>query len=175
MCERKFRHFFIFINAAWQIALARAMGFVAAMKAFLALLFTVVLTCAIFAEPATAGKSPTAATTVKNVSPDEAEALIKNSPKLVILDVRTPEEFAAGHIAGAKNVDFFGDDFEKQIAALDPASPVLVHCAAGNRSAQAVKKIEALKKFDAVYHMKAGYNGWAAAKKPVEAKSPGGK
>lgn len=145
------------------------------MKAFLALLLTAGITCAISAEPAATGKPPAAVTTVKNVSPDEAAVLMKNSPKLVILDVRTPDEFAAGHIPGAKNVDFFADDFEKQIAAFDPANPVLVHCAAGNRSAQAVKKIEALKKFDAVYHMKAGFNGWAAAKKPVEGKSGGGK
>ena len=100
---------------------------------------------------------------------------MKNTPKLVILDVRTPDEFAAGHIPRAKNADFLGDDFEKEIAALDPASPVLVHCASGNRSAQAVKKIEALKKIGVIYHMKAGFNGWAAAKKPVEGKPSDGK
>ena len=145
------------------------MRFVACMKAFLALVFAITFASAGFAGPAAA------ATTTKNVSPDEAEALIKNSPKLVILDVRTPDEFAAGHIPGAKNVDFFGDDFEKQIAALDPAKPLLVHCAAGNRSAQAVAQIEALKKFAAIYHLKAGFRGWTAAKKPVEGKGAGGK
>ncbi len=175
MRERNFFHFCIFINAAWQIALARVMRFVAGMKMFLALLLTAILTGAVPAQSAAAGKPAGAVTTVKDVSPDEAEALMKTSPKLLILDVRTPDEFAAGHIRGAKNADFLGDDFERQIAALDPASPVLVHCAAGNRSSQAVKKIEALKKFDAVHHMKAGFNGWAAAKKPVERKPPGGK
>lgn len=151
------------------------MRFVAGMKALLALLLTLVLTHAANAGPAKDGKSASPAAAAKNVSPDEAEALMKATPKLVILDVRTPDEFAAGHIPGAKNVDFFGDDFEKQIATLDPAMPVLVHCAAGNRSAQAVKKIEALKKLDAIYHMKAGFSGWAAAKKPVEGKPSGGK
>jgi rhodanese-related sulfurtransferase len=165
--ERIFRHFCIFINVAWEVALVPVMHFAACMKALVALLFIVTSACTGFAGPA--------ATTAKNVSPDEAEALIKNSPKLVILDVRTPDEFAAGHIAGAKNADFLGDDFEKQIAALDPAMPVLVHCAAGSRSAQAVKQIEALKKFEIVYHLQAGFNGWAAAKKPVEGKPAGGK
>jgi rhodanese-related sulfurtransferase len=142
------------------------------MKAFLAILFSTALACTVTAEPAAV--SP-AAKAVKNVSPDEAEALIQGSPALVILDVRTPEEFARGHIAGAKNVDFFGDDFEKQVAALDPARPVLVHCAAGGRSSQAVEKIVALKKVSVIYHLKAGFNGWTAAKKPVEAKPAGEK
>ena len=142
---------------------------------FLAMLLTAILTGAVFAGPAAAGKPSAVAATAKNVTPDEAEALMKADPKLVILDVRTPDEFAAGHIRGARNVDLFGDDFEKQIAALDPARSLLVHCAAGNRSAQAVKQIEALKKLDVIHHMKAGFNGWAAAKKPVEGKPSGGK
>ena len=149
------------------------MHFATCMKTLVALLFIVTSACTGFAEPVKTGKPAAAATTTKNVSPDEAEALIKNSPKLVILDVRTPEEFVAGHIAGAKNADFLDDDFGKQIAALDPARPVLVHCAAGSRSAQAVKQIEALKKFGLIYHLKAGFNGWVAAKKPVEGKAGG--
>ncbi len=135
------------------------------MKAFFAILFATALTCAVTAAPA----AP------KIVSPDEAEVLIKETPALVILDVRTPDEFAGGHIHGAKNVDFFGDDFEKQIAALDPAKPVLVHCAAGGRSSQAVEKLAALKKPPVIYHLKAGFNGWKAAKKPVEGKPAEGK
>jgi rhodanese-related sulfurtransferase len=174
LSERNFGHFFIFINAAWRVALGPVMHFAACMKTLVALLFVVTSACTCFAEPAKTGQPAAVATTTKNVSPDEAEALIKNSPKLVILDVRTPDEFAAGHIAGAKNADFLGDDFEKQIAALDPAMRVLVHCAAGSRSAQAVKQIEALKKFELIYHLQAGFKGWAAAKKPVEGK-PGGK
>ena len=145
------------------------------MKAILALLLTATLACEVFAEPAKVGKTSAPAATSKNVTPDEAEALMKSTPELVILDVRTPDEFAAGHIRGAKNADFFGDDFEKQIAALDPAKPVLVHCAAGNRSAQAVKKMEALKKGGVIYHLKVGFSGWSAAKKPVEGKPAGGK
>ena len=144
------------------------------MKALLALLLTVALTHAVFAEPAKAGIPAPPAPTAKIVSPDEAEALMKSSPAPVILDVRTPDEFAAGHIPGAKNVDFFSDDFEKQVAALDPAKPVLVHCAAGNRSSQAVEKIVALKKFGVIWHLKAGFSGWTAAKKPVEGKPSGG-
>jgi rhodanese-related sulfurtransferase len=161
--------------ATWQVALACLMGFVGCMKAFLLLLLSVILTCGVSAAPAEAAQPSATATTAKNVSPDEAEALMKNSPKLLIIDVRTPEEFAKGHITGAKNIDFFGDDFEKRVAALDPAIPVLVHCAAGNRSSQAVEIMTALKKFGVIYHLKAGFSGWTAAKKPVAGRTAGDK
>jgi rhodanese-related sulfurtransferase len=101
------------------------------------------------------------------VSVEEAAKIIKADPKVVVLDVRTPEEYKAGHIAGAKNIDFDGDDFEKQIAALDKSKTYVVHCAAGGRSAQACKVIEQVK-LPTVYHMNEGFNAWEKAGKPVE-------
>lgn len=127
------------------------------MKRLLAVLLS--LATASFAEPTS---------TVKDVTPDEAEALLKGAIKPLVLDVRTPEEFAKGHIPGAKNVDFLGDDFEKQLAKLEASGPVIVHCAAGNRSSQALPAIAALKKFTAIYHLKAGFSGWKAAGKAAE-------
>jgi len=107
----------------------------------------------------------------KDVTPDEAALLMKSKPApALVIDVRTPDEFAEGHIPGAKNVDFLGDDFEKQIAALPADRPLIVHCAAGNRSAKAVGKISAMQKFAQIFHLKSGFNGWKAAGKPVETK-----
>ncbi|MEA3209821.1 MAG: hypothetical protein QOE70_2878 [Chthoniobacter sp.] len=103
--------------------------------------------------------------TVKNVTPDEAEKLLKEHPKTVVLDVRTPEEFAAGHIAGAKNIDFRGDDFAKKVAALDPTKPILVHCAGGGRSTQSLPYLKDKK---VVYHLNDGFKAWEKAGKPVE-------
>ena len=56
-----------------------------------------------------------------------------------LLDVRTPAEFAEGHLAGAVNVDLFAPDFRQQVEALDlPAeTPVYLYCRSGNRSGQA--------------------------------------
>lgn len=127
----------------------------------LALLFAfLVSSVVLLADPVTAAAP-------KNVTISEAEKLIKNDPKVVVLDVRTPEEFKAGHIAGAKNIDFNGDDFEKQIAALDKSKTYIVHCAAGGRSAQACKIIEQVKLPSAV-HMNEGFKAWEKAGKPVE-------
>ncbi len=103
----------------------------------------------------------------KNVTVDEAEKLLKADPKIVVLDVRTPDEFKAGHIPGATNLDFFSDDFAKQIAALDQSKTYVVHCAAGGRSAQACQVIEQVK-LPTVYHMNEGFKAWEKGGKPVE-------
>ena len=102
-----------------------------------------------------------------NVTPDEAEKLLKQNKQIVVLDVRTPEEFAQGHLAGAKNLDFHSDDFAKQLDALDKSKPYLVHCAAGGRSAKSMATFKKLN-FQVIYHMDAGFNGWKEAGKPVE-------
>jgi phage shock protein E len=129
------------------------------MKSFALLLIACLLPIAtVLAEPVTA---------LKNVTINEAEKLIKEDPKIVVLDVRTPDEFKAGHIKGAKNIDFNGDDFEKQIAALDKSKTYVVHCAAGGRSSQACKVIEQVK-IPSVVHMKEGFSAWEKAGKPVE-------
>ena len=99
------------------------------------------------------------------VTPEDAEKLLKGKKDVAVLDVRTPEEFARGHIPGAKNVDFFGDDFAKNVGALDPAAPVLVHCGSGKRSTQA---LPSLKNQKTVYHLNEGFSAWEKAGKPVE-------
>lgn len=59
----------------------------------------------------------------------------------VIIDVRTPEEFAAGHLNGALLIDFKDASFESEIAKLDPAATYIVYCRSGNRSAQAANRM----------------------------------
>lgn len=58
-------------------------------------------------------------------------------PAAVLLDVRTPAEFAAGHLPGAQNLDFRAPDFAQQVARLTPQTPYILYCASGNRSSQA--------------------------------------
>ena len=60
------------------------------------------------------------------------------TPGVVTLDVRTPQEYAAGHIPGAINIDVEGGQFEEQIASLDPTTTYAVYCHSGRRSGIAV-------------------------------------
>lgn len=58
-----------------------------------------------------------------------------------IIDVRTPEEFAAGHLRDAVNVDLSSPDFEERLAALDESASYVVYCASGNRAGTAIKSM----------------------------------
>ncbi|GAA2084105.1 hypothetical protein GCM10009821_26770 [Aeromicrobium halocynthiae] len=62
----------------------------------------------------------------------------------VILDVRTPEEFVEGHLAGAQNIDVSADDFDERVTQLDTDAQVVVYCRSGIRSADAVERMEGL-------------------------------
>jgi rhodanese-related sulfurtransferase len=54
---------------------------------------------------------------------------------MIIIDVRTPEEFSQGHLEGAINLDVEGGEFEAGLADLDPAAAYSVYCRSGRRSA----------------------------------------
>jgi len=73
---------------------------------------------------------------VTSVTPGEASALIEDGDVKVV-DVRTPEEYASGHLDGATSIDFYAPDFADRIARLDPDSEYVVYCRTGHRSAQA--------------------------------------
>jgi rhodanese-related sulfurtransferase len=107
------------------------------------------------------------APTVTNVTPDEAAKLLQDKPDVVVLDIRTEDEFKEGHIAGAKNIDYQGADFAKSVAALEKDKTYLVHCASGGRSTKSLK-VFADQKFEKILHLDAGFKGWQAAGKPVE-------
>lgn len=111
-------------------------------------------------------KSP-ATQGVKNVGVEEFDKL-RADKKNVVLDVRTANEFASGHIAGAVNIDWNGPDFEKQVVALDKSKTYLVHCAAGGRSAKACTLMNGKLKFPSCYNLEGGMKAWEKAGKPVE-------
>ncbi|MDQ3099912.1 MAG: rhodanese-like domain-containing protein, partial [Bacteroidota bacterium] len=84
----------------------------------------------------------------------------------ILIDVRTPQEFASGHIPGSINIDWSGADYESSFARLDPERPVLLYCAMGGRSDQA-RSYLAEKGFEA-YDLDEGIISWKAAGLPVE-------
>ena len=107
-----------------------------------------------------------AANGATHVNASAAEKLVKDG-KVTVLDVRTPDEYKEGHIAGSKNIDFTENDFEKKISALDKSKPYLVHCAGGGRSKNSLEDFKKLG-FQSIYHLDGGFKAWQAAGKPVE-------
>ncbi|MCB1270646.1 MAG: rhodanese-like domain-containing protein [Microthrixaceae bacterium] len=59
----------------------------------------------------------------------------------VVIDVRTPEEYAEGHVEGAELIDVQSAEFASQIADLDPEAQYVVYCRSGNRSAAAAAQM----------------------------------
>ena len=59
-----------------------------------------------------------------------------------VIDVRTPAEFATGHLAGAVNFDIQGADFATQVETLDKAANYVVYCHSGNRAGKAVSYMQ---------------------------------
>lgn len=99
------------------------------------------------------------------VQPAEAEQLIA-SGDVELLDVRTPDEYAEGHVAGATLIDFYEPDFADRIGELDRSKTYVVYCRSGNRSGQAVA-LMAKQGFASVNDVDGGIVAWQAAGLPV--------
>jgi phage shock protein E len=68
---------------------------------------------------------------------------IEVTEQTIVVDVRTAEEYSAGHLDGAVNVNLQSGRFESEIAEYDPEAEYVVYCRTGSRSAQAVATMEA--------------------------------
>ena len=84
------------------------------------------------------------------------------TPGVTVVDVRTPEEFAAGHIVGAINIDIEGDSFYDGIDALDKTKTYAVYCRTDRRSGIAATEM-ADAGFTSIYNLDGGIVDWANA------------
>jgi rhodanese-related sulfurtransferase len=92
----------------------------------------------------------------KNVSTDEAKNFIDNN-EVVVLDVRTPEEFHAGHIPNAILIPL--QELDNRLNELNKDEKYLVVCQSGNRSSQA-SEILIKNGFNDIYNMTGGMGSW---------------
>jgi phage shock protein E len=116
--------------------------------------------------PSSASVEELAAVGIVDVEVEEAAELIANGD-VVILDIRTPREYKAGHIPGAMNVDYRARDFGERLTQLDRDQTYVMHCAVGGRS---VRALEMFKEhgFRNVHHLRSGFEGWKAAGNEVQ-------
>jgi rhodanese-related sulfurtransferase len=106
---------------------------------------------------------------VKNLSPEEIyerASLSSRYPAFIYIDVRTPEEYAGGHIDDAININYNSPDFRKEVDNLDKNELYVVYCQSGARSAAASKVMLELG-FRNIINMTGGYGDWVAAGLPV--------
>ncbi len=98
---------------------------------------------------------------IKSIEPKAFSEQIATTPNAQIIDVRTPQEFAGGHLDNAINIDWLGDSFEINAQKLDKTKPVFVYCKTSNRSPKAAAKLEELG-FKTIYNLQGGLLKWDA-------------
>lgn len=135
-----------------------------------------ILLAACNAESTSSGNQPANAVTmaeigqavpVQTIDSHLAKNLLKQQPAIIILDVRTPEEFAAGHVSNAQLLNIYDRNFKANLQALDKSKPYLVYCAVGGRSNQAVQTMEQMG-FKQVYNASEGFDALIKAGISVE-------
>lgn len=93
---------------------------------------------------------------VQKISAKEYNRLNADN-KIAVYDVRTTDEFTAGHIPNAVNSNWLDGSFTKEISHLDPKKPIIVYCKSGGRSAKAVQALRE-KGFTTIYELDGGYD-----------------
>ncbi len=82
---------------------------------------------------------------------------------VILIDVRTPEEFAAGHIDHALNINWFDSDFAEQMGSIDSNETIYIYCKKGGRSDKASKLLDSLG-YKRVVNLEGGYDDWSTQK-----------
>jgi len=103
------------------------------------------------------------------VSPEQAATLIESHAKdahFMILDVRRPEEFSAGHLKNAASIDVTAADFADRIEKLKKTDIYLVYCHGGVRSARAMGIMKD-HGFTTVYNLEGGLLKWQSENRPI--------
>jgi len=108
--------------------------------------------------------SPTAVSNYQNLTVEEARSFIQQNVDLVILDVRTKEEYDIVHLQNAVLIPV--SELPTRLSELDKSKKILVYCKAGGRSAKASGTLVS-DGFGSIYNMLGGIDAWTQAGYPV--------
>jgi rhodanese-related sulfurtransferase len=100
------------------------------------------------------------------LSPDDFEKLIKTDKNVQLVDVRSPQEVANGHLEKAVNINIADADFDVKMSQLDKTKPIAVYCGVGGRSGKAAAKLTSLG-FTKIYDLQGGITAWKGQNKAV--------
>lgn len=101
-----------------------------------------------------------------DVSTAEAARLVAKK-STVVLDVRTPAEFADGHLRRARLMDFYAKDFWTLVATLPKDATIVVYCKSGRRSKDTETKLASMG-YSHVVNMLGGFDAWKKEQRPFE-------
>jgi phage shock protein E len=104
----------------------------------------------------------------QDLSPEDFHRKIMDKAGILI-DVRTPEEYAEGHLAGSINIDFKAADFRQRIDSLDKKGTYLLYCRSGNRSGKAMDEMKG-EGFSGLYNLEGGIEAWKNSHLPITSK-----
>lgn len=96
------------------------------------------------------------ASKISLISPEDLNKVNKD---IILIDVRTPGEYASGHVENSVNIDFRASNFKELIGELDKNQDVYVYCKVGGRSGSAARMMEDIG-FKKVYDLKGGIIAW---------------
>jgi rhodanese-related sulfurtransferase len=136
--------------------------YLAVLLFLLNLLFTAGCTLATTQAVSSPVTTITPAYVVPKITAQEAYNLIQENmgnPDFIILDVRTPDEFISGYIAGAINIDYYSPEFRANISKLDQDKQYVVYCRTDNRSTATVRLMLDLG-FEKMQNFSGGITQW---------------
>ncbi len=97
-----------------------------------------------------------------NMNVQEVNTLLDENKEVVLIDVRTPDEFNQGHLEGADLINFYGANFQDEVAKLDKEKEYVIYCRSGGRSGKAVNMMQQMG-FKNVHNMSGGILAWNRA------------
>src|SRR3989442_4275926 len=103
---------------------------------------------------------------VPEEGPTDVSRRLAAGEKLVVIDVRDPDEFRDGHLEAATNISRGFLEFRVGTAVSDPSTPVVLYCQTGLRSMLAAKALKDLG-YSTVINLQGGYQKWVQSGMPV--------
>lgn len=104
------------------------------------------------------------------LSPKLFKKQFKKAKNKVLIDVRTPEEFAEGHLRKAQNIDYQNDNFKEQISKLDKSKTYYLYCRSGKRTVGAAEVMQKTG-FENIVVLEGGLLAWKEQRLPVKKSS----
>ncbi|MFM8771671.1 MAG: rhodanese-like domain-containing protein [Candidatus Kapaibacterium sp.] len=101
-----------------------------------------------------------------DVTPQEVAKMLRKDRSVILLDVRTPEEYKQGHLKGCKLMNFYDADFRDRAKKLPKDKRIVLYCRSGRRSADAMSYLTSIG-YSRVFNMLGGIIAWQKDRQPV--------